>query len=104
MIDEILVQIFGAAVFRRIGHSKRAQLIARLGFGLHGAGLAIVGAVHFARLDTAMHAPTRACMVLVFIGLGCFSLFNVALARRWRWPGVLFIASFVALFAARIGL
>jgi len=51
-----------------------------------------------------MHAPTRACMVLVFIGLGCFSLFNVALARRWRWPGVLFVASFVALFAARIGL
>ena len=102
MIDEMLVHIFGEALFGRIGHSKRAQLLARLGFGLIGAGLAIVGAVHFARLDAAMDAAMRACMVLVFIGLGSFSLFNVALARRWRWPGVLFVASFIALFAARI--
>ena len=78
MIDEMLVHIFGEAVFGRIGHSKRAQLIAR--------------------------APTRACMVLVFVGLACLSLFNVALARKWRWPALLFAASFVALFALRIGL
>jgi len=37
MIDEFLVHIFGEAVFGRIGHSKRAQLLARLGFGLLGA-------------------------------------------------------------------
>jgi hypothetical protein len=104
MIDEMLVHIFGEAVFGRIGHSKRSQLIARLGFGVLGAGLAVVGAVYFARLDAAMHAPTRACMVLVFAGLACLSLFNVALARKWRWPALLFAASFVALFALRIGL
>ena len=101
MIDEFLVHIFGEAGFGRIGHSKRAQLLARLGFGLLGAGLAVVGAVHFARLDAAIDAVMRASMALVFIGLGCFSLFNVALARRWRWPGVLFVASLVALFGAR---
>jgi len=102
MIDEFLAHIFGEAVFGRIGHSRRAQLLARLAFGLLGAGLAIAGAVHFARLDAAMDAVMRASMVLVFIGLGCFSLFNVALARRWRWPGVLFVASLVALVGARL--
>ena len=29
-------------------------------------------------------------------------LFNVALHRPWRWPGLGFVLSFVALFAARI--
>ena len=41
-------------------------------------------------------------MVAVLAFLACFCLFNVALARTWRWPGWLFIVSFIALFASRI--
>ena len=38
----------------------------------------------------------------LFVFLACFSLFNVALGRRWRWPGICFALSFAGLFAARI--
>jgi hypothetical protein len=47
-------------------------------------------------------ATMRGSMVGVFVFLACFCLFNVAWARKWRWPGVLLILSFIALFAARI--
>lgn len=41
-------------------------------------------------------------MIAVFVTLACFCFFNVALMRTWRWPGRLFILSFVTLFVARI--
>jgi hypothetical protein len=41
-------------------------------------------------------------MVAVFVFLASFSLFNVALARKWRWPLRLFVVSFAALFVSRI--
>lgn len=44
----------------------------------------------------------RLSMVAVFVFLASFSLFNVALGRKWRWPGKLFVLSFVALFGARL--
>ncbi len=54
MIDELLGQLFGEAIFRRYTPSRRTQLL------------------------------------------------NVGLARKWRWPGVLTVASLVALIAARL--
>ena len=102
MIDDILGEIFGEAVFGRLGRSRRAQLLARLFFGLLGTALCAAGAVYFVFKDnltnnTAMHAS----MIAVFFFLSCFSLFNVTLARPWRWPGKLFVLSFIALFVTR---
>jgi hypothetical protein len=103
VIDDILAGIFGEVVFGRLGRSKRAQLVARLAFGLLGAGLAAVGAWHFALAPLpGAGAAMRASAVALFLFLGCFSLFNVALARGWRWPGRLFLVSLAALFVARI--
>lgn len=55
----------------------------------------IFGEVVFGRLGRSRR---RASAVALFLLLGCFSLFNVALARSWRWPGRLFLVSLVALF------
>lgn len=103
MLDDLLAQIFGEAAFGRLGRSRRAQLLARVFFGLLGAGLGAVGAVHFLR-ETGLtdNIAMRGSMVAMFAFLACFSLFNVALARSWRWPGQLFVTSFVALFLSRI--
>lgn len=103
MIDEILVELFGEAAFGRLGRSRRARLLFRVFFGLLGAALGLVGAVHFVRnpaitANGAMHAS----MVALFVFLASFFLFNVALGRRWRWPGLGFVLSFVALFVTRI--
>jgi uncharacterized membrane protein len=104
MIDEILAGIFGEAVFGRIGHSRRAELVARLFFGVLGAGLGLVGAVHVAqRIDTPNRVMS-ASMVAAFLFLSCFSLFNVALARAWRWPGTLFLVSLAAVIVSRLAL
>lgn len=103
MIDDILAGIFGEVVLGRLGRSRSAQLLARLFFGFLGAGLLAVGAVHFAlRDDLTGNTAMQGSMVAVFVFLACFSLFNVALARTWRWPGRLFVVSLVTLFVARI--
>jgi hypothetical protein len=103
VIDDILADVFGGLAFGRLGRSKRAQLVARLAFGLLGAALAVIGAWHFALAALpGAGSAMRASAVALFLFLGCFSLFNVALARRWRWPGRLFLASLLALFVARI--
>lgn len=103
MIDDILAGIFGEVVLGRLSNSRRAQLLARLLFGLLGAGLGATGAVHFLlRRDLTANAGMDASMVAVFVFLASFSLFNIALARSWRWPGLGFVASFLALFATRI--
>ena len=103
MVDDFLAAVFGEMVFGRITPSTRAKLLVRLCFGLIGAALGIVGAVHVSRRFSDLQNPAmRASMVAVFVFLACFSLFNVALGRQWRWPGALFVASFVSLFATRI--
>jgi hypothetical protein len=101
MIDDLLGELFGEAVFGRLSRSRRAQLLARLFFGALGALLG--SALHFTvgRRDVT-NPVMQASMIAVFLFLACFSLFNVALGRRWRWPGVCFALSFVGLFAARI--
>ena len=103
MIDEALVQIFGEAVFGRLGTSARSRLLARLFFGLLGAALGVVGAFVIAeRTASSPSLALRVSIVALFVFLSAFSLFNVAFARSWRWPGVLLVASLLATFVARI--
>jgi hypothetical protein len=103
MIDDLLAGLFGEVVFGRLSVSRRAQLLARLFFGLIGALLGIIGALYFATGQRNVANPVmQASMIAVFIFLACFCMFNVALGRRWRWPGACFALSFAGLFAARI--
>ena len=105
MLDDFLAELFGRAISRRLPDSERAQLLVRVFFGLLGTVLAVVGAVHFAgRGDLRTNAPVWLSMIALFGFLACFCLFNVSLGRRWRWPGALLIASFLALFVTRIAL
>lgn len=103
MLDELLGQILGEAVFGRLGASERAKVRLRVGFGLLGAALGVAGALHFALRDEPVaNSALLASMIAVFVFLAAFFLFNVALHRPWRWPGVGFVLSFVALFATRL--
>jgi hypothetical protein len=102
MFDDLIGQLLGQAVSRRLGHSERAQLLARLFFGGLGAVLGAIGAVHLLRRPLPSNVATHVSMVLVFGFLGCFSLFNVALHRSWRWPGLALLASLVSMFVTRI--
>ena len=99
---ENLLEAIGEIAFGRGRSSPRAELIARLCFGLLGTALALAGAARFAFRPGPGDSATRASTVALFMCLACFSFFNVALARHWRWPGVLFVLSFGALFATRI--
>lgn len=103
MIDEILIQVFGQAALGNVGRSRRAQLVFRIFFGLIGAILGIIGAIHFVlRTGFTTNSAFRFCIVSLFVFLASFSLFNIAFARKWRWPAVLFALSFVAMFLSRI--
>ena len=102
MLD-LLGQILDEAVFGRLGESERAKARLRVGFGLLGTALGVAGALHFALLrQPVANGAMRASMIAVFLFLAAFFLFNVALHRRWRWPGLGFVASFVATFVTRI--
>jgi hypothetical protein len=101
MIDALLAQLFGEALFGRYTPSRRAQLLARLFFGLMGAALGIAGAAHMTLRPDGASPPMRFALALLFLSIGAFWLLNVGLARRWRWPGVLVAASLIALIAVR---
>ena len=102
MVGEILAEIIGRALAGRVGEARRTQLVVRVFFGLLGTVLCTSGAVHFVRTIAPRHTAMSMCMVAMFVFLAAFCLFNIALGRTWRWPGVLFAVSFVALFATRI--
>ena len=103
MIDDILAGIFGELAFGRLNNSKRVQLILRMFFGFLGFTLAAIGCYHFATAaNVTQNVVLKSSMIAVFVFLGSFSLFNVALGRQWRWPGRLFILSFISLFVVRI--
>ena len=103
MIDDLLGELFGEVVLGRLSRSRRAQFLARLLFGLLGAVLGLAGAVHFTVARRKLtNSVLQATVIALFLFLACLSLFNVALGRRWRWPGIGFALSFVGLFAARI--
>lgn len=101
MIDELLVQLFGEAVFGRYSPSRRTQLLVRLAFGLLGAALGIAGAAWMLLRPDGASPPMRFALALLFISVGTFWLLHLGLARTWRWPGILVAASLVALIAAR---
>lgn len=104
MLDDLIGHLVGEAMFGRLSPSRRAQLLFRLFFGLLGAGLGVTGLVYFlTRADVTINPALRASMAGMFLGLACFSLCNVGFRRPWRWPGALFIASFVAMFIVRLG-
>ena len=81
--------------------SGRWQIAARLFFGAAGCMLAAIGTIVFLQ-RTEPTFPLRATFVMLFVSIGAFFLFNVLLARTWRWPALLFAGSFVAMFVVRI--
>ena len=104
MLDDVLAGLLGEAVFGRLRHTRRAELIARLFFGLLGTGLGLAGAVYLLRTVETRNALLLASMTALFVFLSCFCLFNVALARTWRWPGIGFVCSLVLIFVTRVAL
>jgi hypothetical protein len=78
------------------------QTLVRVSFGALGCVLSVGGAFVFAfrRADPAL--SLRLTIVLLFLSMVGFFLGNVLLKRPWRWPLVLFVASFVAMFVTRI--
>ncbi|MGE5927688.1 MAG: hypothetical protein ACM357_10050 [Gemmatimonadota bacterium] len=101
MLDDLLVHLFGQAVFGRYDPSARTRLLVRLAFGLLGAVLGVAGAAHVvSRAEPSPHL--RLAMAALLLSFGAFWLLNVGLARSWRWPGILTLASLIALIAARL--
>ena len=101
-MDDLLEALFGEIAVGRGGHSRRAQLMARMFFGLLGAALCGAGVVYFLRQDYDGNQALPAITAGMFFFFGCFWLFNVALGRKWKWPGVLLILSFAGLFLTRV--
>ena len=83
--------------------SERSQAIIRILIGLTGALLAAIGAIK-ALIDGFNGAGLafRITGSTMFILLGCFCLFNIALHRSWLWPGRGFWISLAGLFLVRI--
>jgi predicted acyltransferase len=102
VIGDILAGIFGEVVFGRLSRSRRFQLLARLFFGFLMAGLGLSGAIWLAYEEDTGNIIVHASGVALFVFVACFGLFNVALARRWRWPGMCVVLSLIAMFASRI--
>jgi disulfide bond formation protein DsbB len=101
VLDDLLVHLFGHAVFGRYDPSARTRLLVRLAFGLLGAALGVAGAVHvLMRAEPGAHL--RLATAALLLSFGSFWLLNVGLARTWRWPGVLTLASLIALLGARL--
>ncbi|HEX7087265.1 MAG TPA: hypothetical protein VF198_12945 [Vicinamibacterales bacterium] len=102
MLDDLLEGLLGEAIVRRFPAGRRAELYWRVFFGLLGTGLGLIGAIYTAANFATANVPMRLSAVALMLALAAFSLFNVALLRPWRWPGLWFVASFVALLVTRI--
>jgi hypothetical protein len=103
LIGEILFELFGEAAFGRLSRSRKAQVVARIFFGLLGTGLGLAGAYHFlARAPMPAHRLMHASMVSLFLFIAALSFFNVACKRPWRWPTLGAAVSFVILLAASL--
>jgi hypothetical protein len=102
VLDDLLTSLVGEAVFGRLRQTPRSQLIARLFFGALGTALGVAGAVYVPSTVRTSNAALTASMTALFVSLACFFLFNVTLARPWRWPALCFAASLVLMFVTRI--
>jgi len=103
MLDDLFEGLSGDFALGRGRASRRAQLVARLFFGLLGAGLCGLGAAVLARRELPPGlGEFHAMSVLFLASIGLFALFVVALGRSWRWPGRLVLASLLAMILARL--
>ncbi len=83
--------------------SKRGQWIVRVLFGTLGLALSVAGAYKMLVIGVdGASTHFNIASSLIFFALGAFCLFNVILARPWRWPGLAFVLSFVVLFLVRV--
>lgn len=102
MLIEIVFELIGEATFGRLNRSQKAQVLIRVFFGFLGVFLGLAGAYHFIAAVEVSNRAMHASMVALFVFIALFSLFNVAFKRRWRWPGLGIVVSFVSLFATRV--
>lgn len=103
MLGDILGEIVGRAIGSRIGDSPRTQVLFRFFFGLLGTVLAAIAIVYFVvSPPQTANVPFLASTLGLYVFLGCFSLFNIAFALPWRWPGFLFVVCLVMMFVTRI--
>ena len=102
MLDDLLAGAIGEALFGRLRATPRSRLIARLFFGLLGTGLGVAGAISLPSTVRTSNGAMLASMTMLFVSLACFFLFNVTLARPWRWPALCFVASLALMFVTRI--
>ena len=96
MFDDLFDEIDISRGSKRPG---RHQALFRLAFGILGVALSAAGAV---RCLGYASVPFRIAAAAVFVSLALVCLFNVALARTWRWPLLLFAASLPALIVTRL--
>ena len=102
MIDDLLAGVFGEALFGRLRQTARSTLILRLVFGLLGAGLGLAGALYVPATVSSSNTALVGTITALFISLASFFVFNVMLARPWRWPGLCFLCCLVLVFVIRI--
>ena len=103
MMDDLFADLFGDADLDELGKSRRAQRIVRWVVGLLGAGLLGYGTIRFAlHAGPADNLAMRTGMAALLASLACCFLFNVALARMWRWPAAFAVLSLVALVVSRL--
>lgn len=99
MLDDLLEGVLESwAAGRTV--SRRTQLVARLFFGALGTGLSVAGMYFTMGYKAGLHF--RLAGTILFFFLGCFCFFNIALFKRWGWPGRYFLYSLGALFVVRI--
>ncbi len=72
----------------------------RLFFGILGTGLSTAGMYFTMGFEAGLHF--RLAGAVMFFFLACFCFFNIALFKRWGWPGRFFLFSFGGLFVVRI--
>ena len=99
MIGDIIGDIIGEIISSE-EPSKKAQAVIRILFGLAGVALSIAGAVKTVSYDAGL--AFRMAGLFMFGMLTCFCGFNIALFRKWKWPGRLLLLSLLLLFAVRI--
>lgn len=102
MLGDLVEGLIHGYIASRSRPTRRGQLAARAIFGTLGLALSIAGTLVVPGRLATMNGPLRLSVLLVFASMGAFSLFNVMLARQWRWPGLLFVVSFVMVFVTRI--
>jgi hypothetical protein len=103
MVDDILLSIFGEALFERVGRWRWVALIVRLLAGLLGTGLCLVGAYRLGFESAySQNLILRGAIVLLFGSFGSLWLFNVCLLHKWRWPLQWCVVSFALMFLARL--